>query len=182
MPGYPQISNGEKEALLQYLLNNETVDQKQKNKRQLHEYVDPWGLEGYSKFLDSEGNSGVEPPWGTLTAIDLNTGLHKWQVALGENKIYKDKYGIETGLENYGGPIVTSNGLLFIAATGDNKIRAFDKNTGTKLWEDDLPVSGFSTPSTYMVDGVQYIVIACGGTKLGLPKGDSLIAYKLSNK
>lgn len=182
MPGFPQLTYTETEALVQYLRRPEVATQKEQTNIKPHEMVDPWGLKGYTKFLDSEGNSGLRPPWGTLTAIDLNTGLHKWQIPLGENKSYKEKYGIETGMENYGGPIITSNGLLFIAATGDNKIRAFDKNTGEKLWEGDLPVPGFATPSTYMVDGVQYVVIACGGTKLGLPKGDHLIAFKLSNK
>ena len=182
MPGFPQISRAEKEALLHFIMDIKTKDDKQKYKPDLHKYVDPWSLKGYSKFIDSENNPGVEPPWGTLTAIDLNTGLHKWKIPLGENKSYKDKYGIETGTENYGGPIVTSGGLLFIAATADNKIRAFDKNTGTKVWEWDLPVSGFATPSTYMVDGVQYVVIACGGTRLDRPKGDLLIAFKLSSK
>lgn len=182
MPGFYQISKSEMESLVQFLLNNETIDTKQENKSPLYEAVEPWGLEGYNKFLDSEGNPGIKPPWGTLSAIDLNSGLQLWQVPLGENKPYMDKHGILTGLENYGGPIVTSSGLIFIGASSDNKIRAFDRKSGLQLWEYELPFSGFSTPSTYMVDGVQYVVIACGGTKLGLPRGDQLIAFKLSTK
>ncbi len=181
MPGFPQFSFDEKNALVNFLFNesdNKLNDIK--SRKNDFDIAEPWGLEGYSKFLDSEGNSGLKPPWGTLTAIDLNTGKHKWQVPLGENQKYKQKYGVSSGSENYGGPIVTASGIVFIAAASDSKIRAFDKETGDLLWEDALPASGFATPSTYMVDGIQYVVIACGGTKLGLSKGDFLIAYKLS--
>ena len=85
----------------------------------------------------------------------------------------------QTGTENYGGPVVTAGGLLFIAATKDGMFRAFDKKTGKLVWETELPAAGFATPSTYQVNGKQYIVIACGGTKLGTKKGDSYVAFAI---
>ena len=179
MPGFPHIGNQELEALIAYLYDEEVEENKPASPSSMYELVDPWTLKGYSKFLDRHGNPGITPPWGTLTAIDINTGLHKWQIPLGESDTYKGPEGTVTGTENYGGPIVTKTGLLFIAATNDNKFRAFDKNNGALLWETDLPTSGFATPSTYMVDGVQYIVVACGGTRLGTEKGDVIVAFKL---
>ena len=84
-----------------------------------------------------------------------------------------------TGTEQYGGPIVTAGGLVFIAATMDGKFRAFDEDTGALLWEYQLPVPGYATPSTYRVGGRQYVVIAAGGGKLGSPSGDDYIAFAL---
>lgn len=181
MPGFPQIPDKEKEAIVRFLFNEESSQEKS-SKVNIYTAADPWDLKGYSKFLDSKGNPGITPPWGTLTAVDLNTGLHKWQIPLGEIKEYADKGIPATGTENYGGPLVTASGLLFIAATKDNKFRAFDKETGDLLWETDLPTAGFATPSTYLVNGTQYVVIACGGTKLETEKGDHVIAFKLRNK
>jgi quinoprotein glucose dehydrogenase len=114
-----------------------------------------------------------------LTAINLNTGDQVWQKALGEYPELKNKGIPVTGTENYGGTVVTSGGLLFIAATLDGKFRAFNKNTGELLWETTLPAAGFATPSVYEVNGKQYIVIACGGGKLGAPSGDAYVAFAL---
>jgi quinoprotein glucose dehydrogenase len=100
---------------------------------------------------------------------------------LGEIKEFTKKGIPVTGTENYGGPLVTASGLLFIAATKDNTFRAIDKKTGKIVWEYPLPASGFATPSTYQLNGKQYIVIACGGTKLGMSKGDSYVAFALKN-
>jgi quinoprotein glucose dehydrogenase len=129
--------------------------------------------------LNRDGYPAISPPWGTLTAIDLNTGQHKWQIPLGEFKELTEKGIPITGTENYGGPLVTKSGLLFIAATKDGKFRAFNKEDGEKIWETELPAAGFATPATYQIKGKQYIVIAAGGTKLGTKKGDSYIAYAL---
>jgi quinoprotein glucose dehydrogenase len=101
-----------------------------------------------------------------------------WKDTLGDYAEFKAK-GIHTGTENYGGPVVTAGGLLFIAATRDNKIRAFNKRTGKILWEADLPFSGFATPAVYNVNGKQYVVIACGGGKLFMPSGDAYVAFAL---
>ena len=121
----------------------------------------------------------IKPPWGTLSAIDLNTGEYRWRITLGEHAALTARGVPPTGTEMYGGPIVTAGGLVFIAATQDAKFRAFDKSTGTLLWETQLPAAGYATPSTYRVGGRQYVVIAAGGGKLGTPSGDSYIAFAL---
>jgi quinoprotein glucose dehydrogenase len=131
-------------------------------------------------FLDHEGYPGVKPPWGTLNAIDLNSGETKWSIPFGEYPKLVAQGLRDTGSDNYGGAIVTENGLLIIAATTyDNKIRAFDKTNGRLLWEAVLPAAGMTTPSTYMVNGRQYIVIAAGGGKNGAPSSGTYVAYAL---
>ncbi len=121
---------------------------------------------GYHRFLDHDGYPAVAPPWGTLNAIDLNTGEYRWKIPLGEYPDLAAKGQKETGTENYGGPVATAGGLLFIGATNfDKKFRAFDKATGTLLWETTLPFAGNATPATYEVDGRQFVVIAAGGGK-----------------
>lgn len=179
MPGFPQISDDDRKAILNYLYDEETAGDKLASAKDVFGVVEPWDLKGYSKFLDSNGDPGIKPPWGILTAVDLNNGLHKWKVALGDVKKYKDQGLPSTGTENYGGPIVTASGLIFIAASKDGKFRVFDKLNGKLLWETSLPTAGYATPSTYMVNGVQYVVIACGGTRLGAAKGDQLVAFRL---
>src|SRR5690606_2211416 len=101
--GFPHVPEKDRQALVRYLLEIESAEDKQYKPR-LHEFLDPWSIDYHIKFLDSENNPAIAPPWGTLTAIDLNTGEHKWQVVLGENMAYKEKHGIITGTENYGGP------------------------------------------------------------------------------
>lgn len=127
---------------------------------------------GYHRFVDDNGDPAIEPPWGTLTAIDLEQGEIRWQVPLG---------GVN-GTENYGGPVVTAGGLVFIAATKDEKFHAFDKKTGELLWEVDLPAGGYATPATYAVDGRQFVVIAAGGGKMGTPSGDAYLAFALAKR
>ncbi len=134
-------------------------------------------------FLDHEGYPGVKPPWGTLNAIDLNSGETKWSIPFGEYPKLVAQGLTNTGSDNYGGAIVTKTGLLIIAATTyDHKIRAFDKTNGTLLWEAELPAAGNTTPSMYMVDGTQYIVIACGGGKNGAPSGGTYVAFALPSR
>ncbi|HLU88796.1 MAG TPA: PQQ-binding-like beta-propeller repeat protein [Cyclobacteriaceae bacterium] len=182
MPGFPHLTDKELDALMAYLFDEEVQEDEQAPNKNMYELVEPWTIKGYSKFLDRHGNPGITPPWGSLTAVDLNTGEQKWQIPLGESRGYEGPEGSATGTENYGGPLVTENGLLFIAASNDSKIRAFDKQNGNLLWEGDLPTSGFATPSTYMVDGVQYLVIACGGSRLGAEKGDVIVAFRLGEE
>ena len=116
-----------------------------------------------------------------MNAIDLNTGQIVWKDTLGDYPELKAK-GIHSGTENYGGPVVTAGGLIFIAATSDAKMRAFNKRTGKLLWEVDLPACGYATPSVYEVNGKQFLVIACGGGKLGKPSGDAYVAFALPDK
>jgi quinoprotein glucose dehydrogenase len=134
---------------------------------------------GWYKFVSPEGYPAIKPPWGTITAIDLNSGAHIWTTPLGEYADLKAKGVPPTGTENYGGPVVTAGGLLFIAAARDGKIRAFHKRTGKLLWEYALPAPGFATPAVYSVNNKQYIVIACGGGKLGTMSGDAYVAFAL---
>ena len=139
----------------------------------------PYTHTGYNRFLDPEGYPAVKPPWGTMNAIDLNTGTIAWQVPLGEFPALVARGRRNTGTENYGGPIITAGGLIFIGATKDEKFRALDKRTGQVLWETQLPAGGYATPSTYVVNGKQYVVIAAGGGKMGTKSGDAYVAYAL---
>ena len=181
MPAFSQLSVAEKKAIASFILKNEPV---QKEKflapvRAVNEWDNlPYTATGYNKFLTKEGYPAVAVPWGTLNAINLNTGELVWKDTLGDVPEFKAK-GIHTGTENYGGPVVTAGGLLFIAATKDAKFRAFNKRTGKLLLELDLPAAGFATPAVYEKNGKQYVVIACGGGKLKASSGDSYVAFSL---
>jgi quinoprotein glucose dehydrogenase len=139
----------------------------------------PYEFVGYERWKDANGYPAIKPPWGTLSAIDLNTGEYRWRITLGDHPELTAKGVPPTGTEQYGGPIVTAGGLVFIAATQDAKVRAFDKATGAQLWEATLPAAGYATPSTFAVDGRQYVVVAAGGGKLGTPSSDAYVAYAL---
>jgi quinoprotein glucose dehydrogenase len=139
--------------------------------------------EGYILFRDPEGYPPLTPPWGTLNAIDLNKGEIRWQIPFGEYPELVAKGIKDTGSDNYGGPVVTASGLLFIGATSfDKKFRAFDKLTGKLLWETLLPAAGNATPSIYEIHGREYVVIVCGGGKNGAPSGGSIVAFALPAK
>jgi quinoprotein glucose dehydrogenase len=181
MPAFKQLSADEIRALAAYVLEQRPELARRYVNAAANRPVDPYftlpySATGYNKFLTREGYPAVAPPWGTLTAMDLNKGVVAWKDTLGDYPEFKAK-GIHTGTENYGGPVVTAGGVLFIAATSDAKLRAFNKRTGELLWEGDLPVAGFATPSVYAVDGRQYVVIACGGGKLHKRSGDSYVAF-----
>jgi quinoprotein glucose dehydrogenase len=136
--------------------------------------------DGEVLWRDPDGYPPITPPWGTLNAIDLTAGTMRWRKPFGEYPELAAKGMKDTGSDNYGGPVVTAGGLLFIAATNfDKKIRAFDKLTGDVLWEFTLPFAGSATPSTYMLNGKQYLVIACGGGKNGAPSGSTIVAFAL---
>jgi quinoprotein glucose dehydrogenase len=139
----------------------------------------PYTHSGYNRFFDPDGYPAVKPPWGTLNAIDLNTGEYLWKVPLGEYPELIAKGIPPTGTENYGGPVVTAGGVLFIGASKDENFRVFDSKTGQELWRYKLPAAGYATPATYEVDGRQYVVIACGGGKIGTKSGDSYVAFAL---
>ncbi|MDH5609290.1 MAG: pyrroloquinoline quinone-dependent dehydrogenase [Cyclobacteriaceae bacterium] len=177
MPAFPHLTADEREALVNYLFDPQPASGSGQGSasgsvRYVHD--------GWNILLDSLGYPGVKPPWGTLSAIDLNRGEIRWQVPLGEYPELRAAGLPPTGTHNLGGPIVTAGGLVFIAATRDEKIRAFDKATGHIVWEYKLPAGGYATPSTYEVDGRQYLVIAAGGGgKVGSPSGDSYLAFAL---
>jgi quinoprotein glucose dehydrogenase len=136
--------------------------------------------EGYILFRDPQGYPPTTPPWGTLNAIDLNKGEIRWQIPFGEYPELVAKGMKDTGSDNYGGPVVTASGLLFIGATSfDKKFRAYDKLTGKLLWETVLPAAGNATPSIYEMDGREYVVIVCGGGKNGADSGSSIVAFAL---
>ena len=176
MPGFPGLKSEEKKALVDYLLGKEAADKvgvADVAAKDLYEF------DGYNKYLDSKGYPGIAPPWGTLTAINLNTGEHAWQIPFGSYPELEAKGIVNTGSENYGGGIVTKGGVFFIGATKDERFRAFDKATGKMLWQSEIPASSFASPSTYKVNGNQYVVVVCGGAKLGTKKGDSYVAFAI---
>lgn len=186
MPSYQFLTEVEREALVAFLLKKRYAITPQLREK-LKPLV-PFKADGYNRFLDSKKMPAIAPPWGTLNAIDLNTGEYRWQVPLGDWDLENMELGISnselknrplTGTENYGGPVVTAGGLVFIAATRDEKFRAFDAQTGEVLWETKLPAAGYATPSVYAVGGKQYVVIACGGGKTGTKSGDAYVAFAL---
>ena len=179
MPAFIRLETESIDAIVQYLLTGEsnvTVTVRPDDPR-----VDlRYGMDGYNKFLDPEGYPAIAPPWGTLSAIDLHHGRIVWQIPFGEYPQLVAQGMGKTGSENYGGPLLTSGGLLFIGATNfDRKFRAFDKKTGQLLWETTLPAAGNATPATYEVNGRQFVVIAAGGGKSGAPSGGSYVAFAL---
>jgi len=178
MPGFPNLTTDEINALVKFVSEGEN---KELSSGQPAPPLMPYRFSGYTRFHDPEGYPAVAPPWGTLSAINLNTGEYAWKIPLGEYPELAAKGTSNTGSENYGGPIVTAGGLLFIGATNyDKKFRAFDKSTGELLWETKLPFSGNATPITYEISGRQYVVIAAGGGKdLKSPSGGVYIAFAL---
>lgn len=142
----------------------------------------PFTHTGYNRFLDPDGYPAVRPPWGTLNAIDLNTGEYVWTTTLGELPELTAQGIPPTGTENYGGPVVTAGGVIFIGASKDEHFRAFDRKTGRELWKTKLPAGGYATPSTYEVNGRQFVVIACGGGKMGTKSGDAYVAFALPER
>jgi quinoprotein glucose dehydrogenase len=184
MPSSPNIDGARLAALLEFLRTDPTAATETKKELGGEYAREPYAFTGYRKFLDPDGYPAIAPPWGTLNAIDLKTGKYLWKIPLGE---YPDlaRQGLKnTGSENYGGPIVTAGGVVFIGATVyDRKFRAFDSRTGELLWETELPFAGVATPSTYMVEGRQYVVIAAsGGRDPKGPVGGSYLAFALPVK
>ena len=178
MPSFGYLANAEREAIVAYLMDKKTAASDSEYTPEQEAGI-PFTHTGYIRLQDKNRQPAISPPWGTLNAIDLNTGEYRWTVPLGEDPDLKKKGIRNTGTENYGGPVVTAGGLVFIAASKDEKIRAFDRETGKLLWEADLPASGFATPSTYSVGGKQFLVVACGGGKLGRRSGDAYVAFAL---
>ena len=181
MPAFPYLSNDNRKAIAGFLLNNEVIPEKmgQEDEDEItaavenadFPYIPQYTSKVWQRFTDPNGYNANKPPWGTLNAIDLNTGDYLWTVPLGEFPELTKKGIPLTGTDTYGGPVVTASGLIFIASTRDERIRAFVKTTGKVVWEYQLPAGGFATPITYDVDGKQYIVIAAGGARGATPGG-----------
>lgn len=185
MPPFGFLPTKAIEELADYLL---TPDEQPpaardgKNQTPDESVADPLGVpfgHQFARWVDSDGYPAVKPPWGTLNAVDLNSGEYLWRVPLGEYPELTARGIPPTGSDNYGGPIVTAGGLVFIAATRDEMIRAFDQKTGRILWQAKLPAAGYATPATYSVGGRQYVVFACGGGKLGSRSDDAYVAFAL---
>ncbi|MFL5501851.1 MAG: PQQ-binding-like beta-propeller repeat protein [Gemmatimonadaceae bacterium] len=188
MPSFIDLREDEKQAVIAYLLGRQappkvvsgahpprsTPDSAFSQKRSsLYEFV------GYERWRDSAGYPAIKPPWGWLAAVQLDDAFYRWRVPLGEHEALTARGIPVTGTEQYGGPIVTAGGLVFIGATMDEEFRAIDKVTGKVLWETSLPAAGYATPCTYSVRGKQYVVIAAGGGKLGTKSGDAYVAFAL---
>jgi quinoprotein glucose dehydrogenase len=175
MPSFSHLSEAERGAIIRYVYDNTRVTVATDTVRS----DVPYRHTGYNRWYDQSGYPVNTPPWGTLTAIDLNSGKRRWQIPLGVYASLIKKGVPPTGTPNFGGPVVTAGGLVIMAGTPDELIRIFDKNTGKLLWKHALPTGGYATPCTYSVKGKQYIVIACGGGKLGSRAGDRYVAFSL---
>ncbi len=175
MPAFGSLPEAQRRSLIDFLLGEERATAAASS----NPAGPPYLFGGFRRWFDAEGYPAIRPPWGTLNAVDLNTGKIKWKVALGEYPELTARGIPPTGTENYGGPVVTASGLIFIGATADETFRAFDKDTGKILWQAKLPFGGNATPSIYMVGGRQYVVISAGGQKSGRPAGGSIVAFAL---
>jgi len=174
MPAYGEMHSAIRRAIVRYVLDGTSMTVRSDKPSP---FDLKYSLDGEARFNDPDGFPAITPPWGTLTAIDLGKGAIAWQVPLGE----MPGSGLtNSGSENYGGPVVTASGLVFIGATVyDNKFHAFDARTGRLLWETTLPAAGNATPAVYEVDGREYVVIGAGGGKWGAPSGGTYVAFAL---
>ncbi|GEO11757.1 outer membrane protein assembly factor BamB family protein [Segetibacter aerophilus] len=189
MPSFRHLSEKDRNLIVSFITNKEngkaTVNMKELRteaktnvSKNRFPYKPPYVSDPWKRFTDQNGYPGIKPPWGTLNAIDLNTGEYLWKIPFGEYPELAKKGVPTTGTVSYGGPLVTAGGLVFIAGTKDEKIRAFDKKTGSMVWEYQLPAGGFATPITYEVDGKQFVVIAAGGGR-DQKLGGNYIAFAL---
>jgi quinoprotein glucose dehydrogenase len=183
MPAFPELANDgvEYKALMRFLATGEDKTRDSAQSSGSGAEQPKYDFTGYKKFLDPDGYPAVVPPWGTLNAINLNTGEYVWKIPFGEYPELAAKGLKNTGSESYGGPVVTAGGLIFIGATvADKKFRAYDKATGKLLWETTLPLGATATPATYEVNGRQYVVVAAGGMRDPVtPSGGMYVAFAL---
>lgn len=188
MPQFLHLSEGERNQIVGFVTQTEKLQSAQplaiahkqdtSGTAASFPYRPAYKIKVWKRFTGPDGYPGIKPPWGTLNAINLNTGEYVWKVPLGEEPALIKKGLPITGTVSYGGPLVTAGGLVFIAGTKDEKIRAFDRKTGKTVWEYQLPAGGFATPITYELQGKQYVVIAAGGGREQKP-GGNYIAFAL---
>jgi quinoprotein glucose dehydrogenase len=188
MPGFAGLTPEARSAVVEYVLrgrnepiagNGAAAGARGRGAAISGTVADRYRFTGYNRFVDPDGYPAVATPWGTLNAIDMDTGRYVWKIPLGQYPELAAQGLTDTGSENYGGPIVTAGGLVFIGATlHDKKLRAFDGATGRLVWETTLPFAGTATPITYEVGGRQFIVIAAGGRRLQ-PTGGVYVAFAL---
>jgi quinoprotein glucose dehydrogenase len=163
MPAFPHLQDVALRALVTYLYTGEDVPAGTPDVSAANA---EYRFTGYRRWLDPDGYPAIGTPWGSLTAINLATGQFAWRIPFGEYPELAARGLKDTGSENYGGPLVTRGGLLFIGATlHDRQFRAFDKSSGKLLWQYTLPFSADATPITYQVDGRQYVAIFASGGK-----------------
>ena len=180
MPAFPSLSSQDRTELLNFLFDKRNDKGGKKANGEAEKKPTRYVHDGWKPLRDKDGYPGIKPPWGTLNAIDLNSGDLVWQVPLGEYPELLRKGIPVTGTPNIGGCVVTAGGLVMIAATRDEKFRIFDKDNGKLLWQYKLPAGGYAMPSTYSIESKQYIVIAAGGGgKVGSPSGDAYIVFRL---
>ncbi|MDA0350254.1 MAG: PQQ-binding-like beta-propeller repeat protein [Verrucomicrobia bacterium] len=178
MPPFRHLAGKDVYQLMRYLESPEESAQTEEKEEEQNSSNVRFLHTGNNIWRTTKGYPAIKPPWGTLNAIDLNTGEYLWTKVFGEYPELIAEGKAPTGRENFGGPIVTASGVLFIGASLDGYLRAYDKTTGNELWRDELPAGGYATPATYMANGKQYIIIACGGGR-GSPSSDSYAAYSL---
>jgi quinoprotein glucose dehydrogenase len=179
MPGFNHLGRGVAE-IVDFLLTGKDTGTANLDAAAKDPNFQKYRNEGYILMRDPDGYPPLTPPWGTLNAIDLNKGEIRWRIPFGEYPELVAKGIKNTGSDNYGGPVVTKSGLLFIGATNfDKKFRAYDKLNGKLLWETVLPAAGNATPSVYDIAGREYVVIVCGGGKNDAPSGSSIVAFTL---
>ena len=199
MPAFASVLKGQEKAIISYLFqikNNDLTDE-ENNLIEIHQNeiarenvsaqsgtidsADKYlNVTAYNQFRGPDGHPAVKPPWGTLNAINLNTGEYEWKIPVGNYPELQKPGADITGGQSSPGPIVTKGGLVFFGGTRDKKFFAFDKNTGKLLWEITLPGTVTGSPCTYMVNGKQFIAVSVAGDKQN--SGGYIIAFALPGK
>ncbi|MEQ9443371.1 MAG: PQQ-binding-like beta-propeller repeat protein [Cyclobacteriaceae bacterium] len=163
MPAFGEILKGKEEEIIAFLygLQKDELATEEPLEADTLNYMN---TTAYGYFRAPDGTPAIKAPWGTLNAIDLNSGEYAWKIPVGNYPDWQTEGAPPTGTENWGGPMVTAGGLLFLGATRDEQFRAFDKASGELLWETTLPGGGYATPATYFLDGKQYVAISVTGS------------------
>lgn len=179
MPGFARaLKENEIESLLAFLYEEEDrILEGNETENTADANIQYFNISGYTTWIDPSGNPAIQPPWGTLHALNLSTGEYEWQIRLGNHEALQEEGGPITGQEGKAGPIVTGGGLIFISGSEDRQLRAIDKATGEILWQTALPAMANATACTYQVANKQFVVLSVGGTEYN-PSG-SVMAFAL---